>query len=80
MSPIVITKRDVRVLEWMISKVGEKAIAAACTQLTGNRKPFLFNLAKILCIRIPDELTLTPKSEAQERLKELRNLLNTHTK
>lgn len=74
-SVIVNSGRDERVLSWLISQVGEQAVLDACAQLAGNRKPYVSNLAKCLGLSPPDDLSLTPRPEAKERVALLRTML-----
>lgn len=80
MNLIVESKRDQRVLEWLVSQVGEDAIANACTQLAGARKLYVSNIAKVLGLRLPTELALTSRDEAQRHLEVIRKLLSTQQK
>lgn len=72
---VVQNARDRRVLEWLIAQVGEEAVAAACKQLAGNRRPYVSNLAKVLNLNPPDDLSLTPREEVARRIASLKQLL-----
>jgi hypothetical protein len=73
--PAVILKlndRDGRALAWLIDQVGAEAVTSACEQLAGRRRPYVSNLAKILGLRIPESVVVTPDEAALERIHELR--------
>lgn len=72
---IVSNSRDQRVLDWLIAQVGQDAVLAACNELAGARKPFPSNLAKVLGLKVPDDLVLTPKADAMNRIGGLYDLL-----
>lgn len=78
----VITKsaRDARVLEWLIAQVGEDAVVAACGRLSGNRRAYVSNLAKILNLSPPADLSLTPREDAAKRVAALRQMLRVGNK
>lgn len=69
------TARDRRVLIWLISQVGEGAVAAACHQLAGQRRPYVSNVAKVLGLTPPDDIALTPLNDAKRRLAQCKALL-----
>ncbi len=52
---IIKTERDQREYNYLLQQVGEKRIAEAIASLSGNRKPFVSNIAKLLKIEIPPE-------------------------
>jgi len=75
MKPLILSRRDERVMEWLINQVGQEAVDRACTQLAGMRKPYPSNLAKLLGLTVPEGLASTPKDEARERIEQLRAIL-----
>lgn len=77
---IVESKRDQRVLDWLVSQVGEEAIANACKQLAGSRKLYVSNIAKVLGLCPPAELAVTSREEAHGHLEVIHKLLGTHRK
>ena len=72
---IVVNDRDRRSLAWLREQVGDAAIAAAVTQLAGQRRPYVSNVAKALGIAIPSDLALTAADTARARLAALRSLI-----
>lgn len=80
MNLIVESKRDQRVLDWMVSLVGEEAIANACMQLFGARKLYVSNIAKVLDLCPPTELAVASREEARQHLEAIYKLLGTHQK
>lgn len=75
MNIIVESARDERTLEWLISQVGLAGVEKACEQLAGQRKPYVSNIAKALCLEVPESILHTPKDEARSRLSALRRAL-----
>lgn len=75
MEPIVETKRDQRVLDWMASQVGHQAIADACVKLAGARRAFPSNLAKLLGLSPPKELALASPEDVEAHLRTIRQIL-----
>lgn len=73
---VIQSARDQRVLNWLVSQVGAEAVAAACHQLRGQRRPYVSNLARVLRLSPPDELVLTPLNEAKIRLAQCKSILN----
>lgn len=80
MNLIVDSKRDQRVLDWMVSQVGEEAIANACMQLSGARKLYVSNIAKVLDLCPPAELALASRDDAQRHLEAIHMMLGTQQK
>lgn len=75
MIPIIESKRDQRVLDWLISQVGEEAVAEACRQLAGGRRKYVSNIAKALGLHPPAELALTSREDAKQHIEGIRKLL-----
>ncbi len=80
MDPVVESNRDLRVLEWLIAQVGDEAVANACKQLAGRRRPYPSNIAKFLGLVPPADLTVTPTEDAKRHLQSIKVLLNSHQK
>lgn len=75
LEPIVTSSRDQRVLDWLVSKVGQEAVFGAISKLAGARQPFPSNIAKVLGITVPKDLAIAPKEEVLERVGELKRIL-----
>lgn len=74
--PVLIENdRDRRGLAWLQAQVSDQAIAEACGRLPGARRPYVSNVAKALGLKLPDELALTPRPQALERLAEIQQML-----
>lgn len=73
---LVTSPRDQRVLDWLVSQVGCEAVAAACHDLAGHRRPYVSNIAKALGLTPPSVLALTPSDVAREHLAKIRALLS----
>ena len=78
MNLIVESKRDQRVLDWLVSQVGEESIANACMQLPGARKLYVSNIAKVLGLSPPADLAVASREEAQRHLEVIHRMLGTH--
>lgn len=72
---IVANDRDRRSLAWLREQVGDAAIEAAVSQLAGQRRPYVSNVAKALGIEIPSALALTGVDTARARIAALRSLI-----
>lgn len=68
MQPILENDQDRRIYQWLIARVGERAVEDACHNLVGRRKPYLTNILKILNIIPPPQVVQTPTEEARQRL------------
>lgn len=79
MSLILESERDRRVLEWLISQVGETAVTDACTRVAGARRAYVSNIAKVLSLTPPSDLALTSRDDAKKYLEAIKKLLNTHS-
>ena len=53
---LILSDRDRIEYNYMLKIRGEQAIRWAITQLPGNRKPYVSNIAKILMLEIPENL------------------------
>lgn len=81
MNLIVESKRDQRVLDWLVSQVDEEAIANVCKHnCPGARKLYVGNIAKVLGLCHPAELAVTTREEAQRHLEAIHKMLSTHQK
>lgn len=60
--------RDRRALAWLIDQVGEDAIRQAVGRLAGERKPFVSNVAKVLSVKLPRSVELTPACQARKNI------------
>lgn len=77
MDVILESDRDRRALNWLIDQVGLSAVEDACSQLAGQRKAYVSNLAKALKLTLPDSIFATPKDEALVHLTAVKNILKT---
>ncbi len=68
MHPIVESKRDERILAWLVAQVGEESIAAACLRLAGTRRAYPSNIAKVLGVVPPKELAKSSTEDAKRHL------------
>jgi hypothetical protein len=69
------SKRDARVLAWLIGQVGEQAVAEACRRLAGDRRPYVSNIAKTLGLTPPPSLALASDESVREHLDRIRSIL-----
>jgi hypothetical protein len=72
---VIESERDRRTLEYLISTCGPVQVRKALGQLSGRTRPYVSNLAKILGVIIPDHIQVTPRTEAQARISELKDRL-----
>ncbi len=72
---LVISERDQRVLDWLVSQVGHDAVEAACSVLPGRRRKYVSNVAKALGLTPPSDLALAPPDVARQHLSEFRAVL-----
>lgn len=72
---IVVNDRDRRTLAWLCDRVGDAAILAAVSQLAGNRKPYLSNIAKALGVALPEHLEAADRETALKHLAAIRERL-----
>lgn len=75
MDILIESDRDQRTYDWLLRQVGDEALRNACMSLSGNRHLYVSNLAKVLGLQPPAELTLTPSEVAHRHLQEMRELL-----
>lgn len=63
--PVLIeSRRDERVLQWLIAQAGPDDVATAVSQLAGARRPYLSNVCKLLGLVPPAELAKEPADPA----------------
>jgi len=74
-SVLIISGRDQRVLDWLVSQVGVDAVQTACTLIPGRRRAFVSNVAKALGLTPPSDLALPPPAVARQNLADFRRLL-----
>lgn len=75
MAVIVESKRDERVLAWIVDQVGEQAVADACASLAGKRRAYPSNIAKALGLTPPKKLALASDADARRHLEAIASLL-----
>lgn len=68
MKPIIEDETDQRIYDWLVAKVGQQGIEEAIGQLAGNRRPYLTNIAKVLKLKIPKSVLVTPEKTARQHL------------
>lgn len=66
--------RAEREFNFLVSQVGEEKIIAA-RALLGARKAFPLNLARLLGVKLPAELSFMPVAEIKEKIQDLRRRL-----
>ena len=72
---IIESKRDQRVFDWLVREVGAEAIARACMELAGARRPYPSNVAKVLGLVPPKQLVVASREDAAAHLAEIARLL-----
>lgn len=75
MEILIESDRDRRIYDWLLTQVGEAALREACSSLAGNRRLYVSNLAKVLGLKPPADLVLTPREAALRHLAEMREML-----
>lgn len=73
--PIVESKRDQRVLDWLVEQVGYQAIVQAEAALAGARLPYPSNLAKALGLVPPEKLKYASQEDVAGHIEEIRRIL-----
>ena len=68
MNLIVESKQHQRVIDWLVSRGGEEAVANACKQLAGARRAYPCNIAKVLGLSPPADLAVSSSEDAQRHL------------
>lgn len=72
---VIESKRDQRVLDWLVLQVGEQAVANACKQLVGARRAYVSNVAKVLNLVPPTDLAFASSDDVQRHLDAIHRLL-----
>jgi hypothetical protein len=72
---VVESKRDQRVLDWLVEQVGHQGVAEACAKLPGARRAYPSNIAKALGLKPPQQLAVAAKDDAKVHLEEIARLL-----
>jgi hypothetical protein len=72
---IVNSERDRRTLDYLIATCGRGAVEQACANLAGQRKTYVSNIARLLGIKVPEDVVITPRDEAKEHLSRLKAML-----
>ena len=73
-------ERDKRTAAWLIENFGAEAVAEAETRLTGARKPYPSNIAKVLGATLPESLKRTENAAARQKLASMKAMLATTTR
>lgn len=73
-------ERDKRTAAWLIENFGAEAVAEAETRLTGARKPYPSNIAKVLGATLPESLKRTESTAARQKLASMKAILATKGK
>ncbi len=68
-------ERDERTAAWLIEQYGAEAVAQAESQLTGARKPYPSNIAKILGAELPESLKYASKETARAHIAKMKETL-----
>lgn len=74
-SVIIESPRDQRVHDYIVSTVGQDAVDEAIAQITGGRRTYVSNIAKILKLAIPAHVEATPPEEVREMLQGMLQML-----
>ncbi|PZO07981.1 MAG: cryptic plasmid protein A [Lysobacteraceae bacterium] len=72
---LVESKRDQRVLDWLVEQVGHEGVAEACSKLAGARRAYPSNIAKVLGLEPPQRLAVAARSDAAFHLAEIARIL-----
>ena len=72
---IIDNEKDRRVASWLIETYGAEAVAEAETRLSGARKPYPSNIAKVLGATLSESLKRTENAAARQKLASIRRLL-----
>lgn len=74
---VILNDRDRRVLSWLKSQFADEQILQALANISGQRKPFLSNVCKVLGVTVPDTVLATPAGQARKHLDAAKALLAT---
>lgn len=72
---IIECDRDSRTFDYLIQTCGITRVTNARNQLPGRTRPYVSNLAKILGVKIPDAVVITPREEARRHLAEIKKIV-----
>ncbi|MGV0127801.1 hypothetical protein [Burkholderia gladioli] len=72
---LVETLKDERCLSYLVSEKGGEVVRQAATQLAGNRRPYVSNVAKILGVEFPDSVKITPRQDGRAHLQAIKAML-----
>jgi hypothetical protein len=72
---VIESKRDERVLAWLIAQVGEQRVAEASLRLAGARRRYPSNIARVLGLKPPRDLAVASRADAQRHLDAIASLL-----
>ncbi|MCX7689055.1 MAG: hypothetical protein N2045_13915 [Fimbriimonadales bacterium] len=67
MEPLLTNDRARREWDYIVQRVGEAAAREAIKKLPGNRRPYPLNIARVLGIKLPQELATAPASKEVAR-------------
>lgn len=73
---VLMNDRDRRTLQWLRDSVGDDRVAAAIQQISGERKPYLTNICKVLGVTPPSGVRVTEAQDARKHLEVLRAALS----
>lgn len=76
---IVESKRDQRVLEWLVEQVGHESVARACSEIVGSRRAYPSNIAKVLGLVPPKQLAVAARADVSVHLETIARLLGVHS-
>lgn len=69
------SKRDQRVIAWLVEQAGDSTMLAVCRQLSGARRAYPCNVAKALGLTPPVHVTLAAPADAEQHLAAIRKAL-----
>lgn len=75
MEVVLESERDRRTLDWLVSQAGLHTVERACSQLAGERKAYVSNIAKVLGLTPPDSVSATSKDETLVQLASIKNII-----
>ena len=77
MEPILSDDRDRRTWAWICAQVGEDRARLTCSQLAGQRRPYVSNVVKELGLKVPGDVIDPPTASevARENIAAMKALL-----
>jgi hypothetical protein len=72
---ILANERDRRAFAYLIETCGMHRVTRARQDLSGRRRPYVSNIAKMLGVTIPDAVIITPREEGRRHLAEIMRFL-----